>query len=246
VQTAVSSAKGADSGTAGLTPTSYAILGLLALGDWSGYQITKRVRVGLGQLWPRAERQLYNDPRRLVAGGHVTATVEHTGQRRRTTYSITRRGRTALKRWFATPVRPPVLEFEGMVRVLLADQCTVDQLRATLEDIAEQARTVRAEYAELGALQADGGDPYPTRMHLNALAMRFLIGHFNHLIEWSNWALDATSDWPDTKTPATTWAAEASAIFRDASSYATGDGAELPTARAVAPCPPADGPVRSH
>lgn len=210
-----------------LTPTSYTILGLLALRDWSGYQITKRVRVGLGQLWPRAERQLYNDPKRLLAGGYVTATVEQVGQRRRTTYSITRRGRAALKRWFATAARPPVLEFEGMVRVLFADQCTVGELRATLEEIAEQARANRAEYAELAAYQADGGNPYPTRSHLNALAMRFLIGHFNHLIDWSNWALDAVSAWPDTKTPATTWAAEASAIFSEAA-QCVGDDGEVP------------------
>ena len=203
-----------------LTPTSYAILGLLALRDWSGYQIAKQGRLGLGQLWPRAVRQLYNDPKRLVDGGYATATAEQIGRRPRTRYSITRTGRAALKRWFATPVRPPVLEFEGMVRVLFADQCTVAELRATLEGIAEQARAARAEFAEMAAHQVDGGGIYPTRFHTNALAMRFMIDHFTHLIDWSDWALDATRDWPDTKTPATTWAADASAIFRDAARYA--------------------------
>jgi PadR family transcriptional regulator, regulatory protein AphA len=226
VQTTRSAGSGDDSKAGGLTPTSYSILGLLALRDWSGYQIAKQGRLGLGQLWPRAQRQLYNDPKRLVDGGYATATAEQVGRRRRTIYSITRAGRAALKRWFATPARPPVLEFEAMVRVLFADQCTVAQLRSTIESIAEQARSARAEFADMAAHQVDGGGIYPTRFHTNALAMRFMIGHFTHLIDWSNWALDATRTWPDTKTPATTWAAEASAIFRDAARHGIGDDSE--------------------
>ena len=205
---------------AALSPTSYTILGLLVLRNWSGYQITQQVRRGLGQLWPRAERQLYNDPKRLVEGGYVAATPERVGGRGRTTYSITRRGKAALKGWFATPARPPVLEFEAMVRVLFADQGTLAELRATLEEIAEQARATRAEYGAFAAHQVDGGEPYPTRYHTNALAMRFMIGHLEHLITWSNWALEATRAWPDTTTPATTWADEAAAIFRDAARHA--------------------------
>ncbi|MGH9271395.1 MAG: PadR family transcriptional regulator, partial [Ilumatobacteraceae bacterium] len=163
--------------SAGLTPPSYTILGLLALRDWSGYQVTKQVRRGLGQLWPRAERQLYNDPKRLVEAGYVTATRERVGQRQRTIYSITRRGRLALQRWLDTEARPPTMEFEGMLRVLFAEQGTIEQLRTTLTGIAEQAEATRAEYAGWAAYMVDDGGAYPTRMHTNALAMRFMIDH---------------------------------------------------------------------
>jgi PadR family transcriptional regulator AphA len=225
VQTAVSI-----NGSRGLTPTSYTILGLLAMGERSGYQVTKHVRRGLGQLWPRAERQLYNDPKRLVETGYVTATRERVGHRGRTIYSITRSGRAALRRWLASPSRPPALEFEGMVRVLFAEQGTIEQLRATLQGIADQAEATRAEYAGWAAFMVDDGGDYPTRMHTNALVMRFMMGHFTHLIDWANWALDATRDWPDTKTPAQTWAAEASAIYRDAVRHAIpADGAAPPS-----------------
>lgn len=37
-----------------------------------------------------------------------------------------------------------------------------------------------------------------------ALANRFMIGHFNHIAEWADWALEETADWPDTVQPATT------------------------------------------
>lgn len=203
-----------------LTTTSFTILGLLALRDWSGYQLTKQIRRGLGQLWPRAARQLYNDPKRLVDAGYVTARHEMVGRRPRTVYSITRSGRAALKRWLAIGSQPPTLEFEGMVRVLMADEGTLEQLHDTLRTMAEQAETTRAEYAGWAAYMAvhDGGD-YPQRIHVYALAMRFMIGHFTHIIDWANWALDATSTWPDTTTPAKSWVAEATAIFTDAAHH---------------------------
>jgi PadR family transcriptional regulator, regulatory protein AphA len=210
---------GGAASTAGLTPTSYTILGLLALRSWSGYQLTKQVRRGLGQLWPRAERQLYNDPKRLVEAGYVTAASERVGRRERTTYTITTAGRSALRRWLGTPTRPSSLEFEGMVRVLFADQGTLAQLRATLQDIAEQATAARAEYAGWAAFMVEDGGDFPTRMHTNALAMRFMMTHFTQVIAWAEWALQVTSTWPDTTTPATAWKAEAASIYRDAARH---------------------------
>ena len=78
-----------------LTTTSYLILGLLTSRDWSAYELAEQVGRGVTELWPRADRQLYNAPKRLVAEGLVKATKEATGRRERTVYSITRKGRTA-------------------------------------------------------------------------------------------------------------------------------------------------------
>ena len=44
-----------------LTPTSYAILGLLALRPWSAYELTKQVRRSLHFCWPRAEVERWPD-----------------------------------------------------------------------------------------------------------------------------------------------------------------------------------------
>jgi hypothetical protein len=111
------------------------------------------------------------------------------------------------------------MEFEGMVRVLFADQGTLSDLRATLREIAEQARATRAEYAGWAAFMIDDGGDFPTRMHTNALAMRFMMGHFSQVIAWAEWALQVTSTWPDTRTPATSWAADAAEIYRDAARH---------------------------
>ena len=106
-----------------------------------------------------------------------------------------------------------------MVRVLFADQGTLPQLRATLQEMADQARAARAEYAGWAAFMVEDGGDFPTRMHTNALAMRFMMGHFSQVIAWAEWALSITSTWPDTRTPATGWAPEAAAIYRDAARH---------------------------
>lgn len=107
-----------------LTTTSYAILGLLALRDHTTYELTKQMQRTVGYIWPRAERKLYDEPKRLVAAGYAEAVQDLVGRRRRTTYSITPAGREALARWLGTEPAPPAMEFEGMLRVLFADQGT--------------------------------------------------------------------------------------------------------------------------
>src|SRR5438876_12449140 len=115
-----------------MTATSGALLGLLALRDWTTYELAAQMKRSLDFVWPRAERGLYNEPRRLVEAGYATSRQEMTGRRQRTVYSITPAGRDALSAWLDIPVAPPTLEFECMLRVLFADQGDLSQLRAAL------------------------------------------------------------------------------------------------------------------
>ena len=200
-----------------LTTTSYAILGLLALRDQTTYELAKQMQRTVGYVWPRAERKLYDEPKRLAEAGYARAAKDMVGRRPRTTYSITPAGREALSRWLDTDVAPPALEFEGMLRVLFADQGTIGQLRRSITAIAAQARARRAHFAAMagGILATDGGE-YPHRTHVNALGMRFMIDHYDHITAWASWALEAIDSWADTTTPARTWAAPARHIFTDA------------------------------
>ncbi len=40
------------------TTTSHALLGLLAVRDWTTYELAKQVKRSLSWFWPRAERKL--------------------------------------------------------------------------------------------------------------------------------------------------------------------------------------------
>src|SRR5687767_11125264 len=100
-----------------LTTTSYALLGLLAIQPWATYDLAKLMGRSLHFVWPRAESNLYAEPKRLVDAGLASAREEWQGERRRTVYSITADGRAALRAWLATPTAPPRLESEPHLRV---------------------------------------------------------------------------------------------------------------------------------
>jgi PadR family transcriptional regulator AphA len=187
-----------------LNTTSYLILGLLVQRDWSAYEIAAQMDRGLGEVWPLVERQRYNAPKKLVEQGLATLRKESVGRRSRTIYSITPAGKQALVAWLATESRAPSLAFEGIIRLLLAVEGTIDDLRATLvatRDDAVASRQVFLGYAEN---LLDPPEPiFPEREHLLALANRFMVGHFTHIIEWSDWALAEVDTWADTTSPAT-------------------------------------------
>jgi len=98
-----------------LTTTSHALLGLLSVKPWTTYELAKQVQRSLGWFWPRAERKLYEEPKRLVEAGLATATEQLTGKRPRTVYAITTAGRKALRDWLGEQPAPPALEFEAMI-----------------------------------------------------------------------------------------------------------------------------------
>ena len=186
---------------AAISTTSYAILGLLSVRSWTTYELAKQVQRSLGWFWPRAERKLYDEPKRLVASGLAKSEREMTGARASTVYAVTRQGRAALRRWLDEPPAPPTLEFEGMVKVFFAESGTLEQLRATLTAIAE---TADERLAELEAkVEELAGDevPFSERLHLNALGLRFVLDHERSITQWARWALDQTDGWRSATDP---------------------------------------------
>ena len=184
-----------------LSTTSYAILGLLRLRSWTTYELAKQVQRSLEWFWPRAERKLYDEPKRLVAAGLASSEREMTGARPRTVYAVTRRGRTALRRWLGEPPEPPTLEFEGMVKLFFADGGTIEQLRATLTSVAETADARLVELEGIADELSSDDVRYPERVHLNALGLRFVLDHEANLARWARWALEQTSTWTSTTDP---------------------------------------------
>jgi PadR family transcriptional regulator, regulatory protein AphA len=175
--------------------TSQAVLGLLSLRSWTTYELAKQVQRSLGWFWPRAERKLYEEPKRLEAAGLATSSREMTGARPRTVYKVTAKGRRALAKWLDEPPAPPSLEFEGMVKVFFADGGTLEQLRTTLQRIAETSDARLAELEAKVEENAVGDVPFPQRLPLNTIGLRFVVDHERLIGTWARWALDQTTGW---------------------------------------------------
>ena len=183
------------------TTTSYAILGLLSVRQWSTYELAKQVRRSLRWFWPRTERKIYDEPKRLVADGLATATRQYTGQRPRTVYGITNQGRDELSRWLDRPPATRSVEFEGMLKLFFADAGSLDQLAATLAAIERDAADRLAELAEVNKQNLAGTNKFPQRLHLSVLALRLHVEQEIVVYNWARWARDQAATWKSTRDP---------------------------------------------
>jgi len=183
-----------------LTTTSYALLGLLNIRPWTTYELAKQVQRSLGWFWPRAERKLYEEPKRLVEFGLATATAESTGKRPRTVYAVTPAGRQALKHWLDAAPAAPSLEFEALVKVFFADGGTLAQLRTTIDHVERDA-TARRDVLRgmIDARAAENDYEFAARWPINALSMRFQLDHNELQIRWAQWAREQIASWRSPK-----------------------------------------------
>ena len=86
-----------------LSPTSYAVLGLIGLrGPSTPYELKWTAARTIAYFWPFPHSQLYSEPIRLAAAG-LLKEVREIGGRNRKVYSLTKEGRLALTEWLATP-----------------------------------------------------------------------------------------------------------------------------------------------
>jgi len=178
-----------------LSSTSYALLGLLAVRPWTTYELANQTKRSLRFFFPRAERHLYAEAKRLADGGLARSEEAFTGRRRSTTYAITPAGRRALQKWLRTEPAPPVLEAEVLLRTFFADSGRQQDLLAALETARQQAIVAQGELAAMARQSLDGEAPFPERASVGALGLRF-VTDFHRLVEqWATWASDEVATW---------------------------------------------------
>jgi len=173
-----------------LTTTSYAILGLLAIRPWSTYELTQQMDRSLGRMWPRAVSKLYEEPKKLVDHGLARATEERFGQRTRTVYAITAKGRRALSQWLQHPGEGPVLEYEQLLHIFFSDKSTKGDTLATLDAARAWAGERSAEALAVGYQYSSGEGQFPERAAPLNVTIRFIIDFYGLINEWAKWARD--------------------------------------------------------
>ena len=182
-----------------LTTSSYAVLCLLAIRPWSGYELTQQATRSLRFAWPKSERLLYSEPKKLVDRGMATSHRESVGERNRTVYTITDDGRTSLKEWMTTEPQPPVLEAEVLLRLLFADLGTIADANAALDALAVDSAQTYEQVLEINAGYLDGQHPFPERVHVSVLFATFQLELFDLIMRWSEFAKAELEGWPTTE-----------------------------------------------
>ncbi|MGI9642309.1 MAG: PadR family transcriptional regulator [Acidimicrobiia bacterium] len=182
-----------------MTTSSYAVLALLDLKPWTGYELTHQAQRSLRYAWPKSERLLYSEPKKLVELGYATTYKEDTGGRSRNVYEITDEGRGALREWTATRTQPPRFEVEALLRLLFADQGTIAELGTALDELEADIGEHHTAIVELMGSYLDGGHPFPDRTHLSVLFATFQIEMFKSIERWIEFARNEIDQWPSTE-----------------------------------------------
>ncbi len=180
-----------------LTTTSYAVLGLLGVRSWSTYELTQQMDRSLGRIWPRAQSKLYEEPKKLAAGGYARATEERVGERPRTVYRITPKGRRALAEWMSEPAAGFVLESEQLLKIFFAENGSRQDALATLASVREWAEERNAGNLEAGRAYLAGEGPFQHRAAQTLLVGRFITDFYKLVADWSDWATALVEDWPE-------------------------------------------------
>jgi DNA-binding PadR family transcriptional regulator len=95
------------------------ILTVLAHRPMTGYEIARNFDQVLSHFWRASHQQIYRELARMNGDGYVAfRAVAQSGRPDKKLYSLTRAGRTVLKRWVTAPTDPPRPQDDLLVKLL--------------------------------------------------------------------------------------------------------------------------------
>jgi PadR family transcriptional regulator AphA len=180
-----------------LSTTSYALLSHLAMKPWSAYELAVQRQRYFRYFWPRAQRGLYSDLKRLAELGFAEAETTHTGRRARTVYSITERGREALGGWLDQPLAPIALEFEGLLRIFTSPLGTKDQLMTTLARLRIEVDEMTAFNDGIAQEYIEGRAPFQHQAYVRTLVVDYITDWMATIDRWLERTTTEVSSWDD-------------------------------------------------
>lgn len=154
-----------------LTLFSFEILGLVGNGGAGPHDLRRMVQRGRMLDWA-GESRYYVEPKRLARLGYLDARKEPGVTRERTVYTLTDKGREALRDWARTPARVTPIKSEALIRLLVADLVGEGPTRAGIAALRADVADLEQRVAESEAA-AEG---LPHRAKYLLLAAAFLRG----------------------------------------------------------------------
>jgi PadR family transcriptional regulator AphA len=107
--------------------SKYAVLGMLATGPMSGYDIKQTIETSIGHFWNESYGQIYPILKHLTEEGLATRThVAQANRPDRYVYTLTEQGHAELRAWLETPVERPPERIEILLRLVFGQQVPVE------------------------------------------------------------------------------------------------------------------------
>ena len=162
-----------------LNPTSHVVLGMLALGPRSGYDIKQLADISTRHFWAISYGQIYPELRRLSEAGLVKAEDASHGTRHRTIYHLTPAGRKLLKQWVSDPgVEKVEIRDEMLLKLFFADAMSRKETVTHLEAMRERHQQIAAGLREKEPMVA--AQPHQMKYEV----MKFGIGLHEWCADW--------------------------------------------------------------
>ena len=121
--------------------TPFAVLGMLAHGEKSGYDLKKHFERSVGNFWSESIGQIYPTLRTLEQRGWARSTrIAQDRRPDRTVYAITKRGREALADWLAKPCERDHRRNELLLKTYLGTEVAPAQALAHIERYEAELR----------------------------------------------------------------------------------------------------------
>ncbi len=179
---------------ANVNRTRFALLGFLAHGPKTGYDLRKEFEERTAHFWSESLGQVYPTLRRLHEEGLLARDVlKQEGRPDRILYSITEDGLAELDRWLVEPSRPQPVRNEQLLKLFFASP---RQASALLEDVRRHLDRYRAQAVEFDGFEQQINElapsPQRTRMWLLNLSLGKRI--LKARIEWCEEAVETLSE----------------------------------------------------
>ncbi len=144
--------------------TDYVILGILARGPASGYDIRQFVKQTIGYFWQESYGQIYPSLKRLAGDRCVTFVEQKEGARpAKKIYQITASGRQRLRDWLALDYEPQPVRQELLLKMFFVAEGDKQRLIEQIEDLLAAQNERLATFEQLKQLFDDAFDEYPEK-----------------------------------------------------------------------------------
>jgi DNA-binding PadR family transcriptional regulator len=181
------------------TTLGYAILGLLAREELSGYDLSGRMGARVGYFWEARHSQIYPELARLEEGGLVShRVVEQRERPDKKVYKITPAGLEALKAWVTAPPTPRAARDELVLKAYSLWLAEPEEALALFMDQGRRHEEKLLEYETIRAWMEKEwrGDILRTDSPRFAsyAALRRGILYEREYAEWCRWVAERLSE----------------------------------------------------
>lgn len=167
----------------------HGLLGLLAEGPASGYDLTRRFEQVLGSVWPAGHPQIYSELSRLAADGLIE--IDSEGPRGRKAYRITDSGLTEIRRWLADQTQVDhTMRLQPLLRSFFFWLMEPNDFAGHLDREAEFFAAAAGRYRAYAAAKDRGEFPDTLQNRSLRIAIEGGARLYEALAGWARWAAD--------------------------------------------------------